>query len=371
MTTLISLEEIQQSLLSSLALRKHFLNGNFDIWQRGTTVTNPANNSYLADRWQYQVSADGGTLPTSIVRSQQLLTPGEIPGSVYFHRIAPNGAGSSLGNSSLSLLAQRIEHANAYFCGAGKKITFSFYARASVAGKKLGLSLIQNYGDGGSPSGEDIIKGGTITLTSSWVKYTHTFTTVTHSGKTFGTNNNNFAQIVFWNQWGSTIGNIYIGTGVAAEGYGGSGTIDIAQIYPSLGEFALPFIPKSRAEEEYDCMRHYEKIGAEPSGTYPRFANGQCETANQGEYIYHFRVPKRNNQYTLETNGIAAHYGMYAKASVSACNAVPSLIANSSENTKLTAVIKATTAANMTQGSASVLIGYNNATAFLAFANDL
>jgi len=242
---------------SSLS-RQAIINGNFDVWQRLTTVTNPASGSYIPDRWRNAIVLDSGTPPSNIIISRQSLTTGDLNNSFYYLRINPDGAGSSYGNASVYYMLQRIENATRFLCGDGKKVTVSFYARASVASKKLGITLIQKYGTGGSPTSQEILTGTAVTLTSSWAKYTYTFTTNTLASKTFGTANDDHLELGLATQWGSTTGTSQFG-GASAEGWGGSGTIDIAQVQLCAGDVALPFQPKSFEEELRSCMRYYEK----------------------------------------------------------------------------------------------------------------
>ena len=240
--------------------RNAIINGNFDVWQRGTSVAAAdATVQFLADRWRHYTADDGGTLPT-LTFSRQQLTAGSIPNAFFNYRIAANGTGTSLGNSSLANLAQKIENGTRNLAGDGKKVTVSFWARSDIAGKRLGLNLTQNYGTGGSPTADEVIKGGTITLTSAWVKYTKTFTTNTLSGKTFGTTFNDSLNFEFWYQWGTTTGNTFVETSVTAETYG-NGYVDIAQVQLCVGDVALPFMPKSEAQEKIDCQRYCRPLG--------------------------------------------------------------------------------------------------------------
>ena len=200
---------------------------------------------------------NGGTLPT-LTRTRQLLTSGDIPNSFYYSRLTTNGAGTSLGVDSQGGYSQKNERATRLLCGLNKKVTISFWA-SSIANKRISPTLLQTYGTGGSPSSTEIIKGTPITLTSSWTKYTQTFTTNTLVGKTFGTDNNDYVQLIIYSMWGTTFGNSYVQTGVTAETYVGSGTIDIAQVQLCAGDVALPFMPKSFEEELRACQRYYEK----------------------------------------------------------------------------------------------------------------
>jgi hypothetical protein len=241
------------------------INGNFDVWQRGVTVTNPGATTFISDRWKINWNYDGGTPPTTIIHSKQSLTPGDIANAFFHYRIAPNGAGSGFGTNSVSYVSQRIENGTRYLCGLNKKVTVSFWARSSITNKKISIALQQLYGNGGSPSSFDILPGTYWTLTSSWTKYTHTFTTSTLVGKTFGTNDDDVLELLILQQWGTTVGTNY-GLG-SAESYVGSGNIDIAQVQLCAGSEALPFEPKSFSQELNDCMRYYQKSYA--YGTSP------------------------------------------------------------------------------------------------------
>lgn len=255
-------QQLDQPILNSSLARQAIINGNFDVWQRGTSFsisgTNPA--VFGADRWRDTGVQDGGTFPT-LTRTREMLTLGDIGGAFYYSRLTTDGAGSSLGVNSFYLYDQKIENGTRKLCGLNKTVTVSFYARSDIANKKLGFTLVQNYGTGGSPSTIEYIQNAPITLTSTWTKYTATFTTNTLSGKTFGTDNNDYLGLRFWLEWGATLGGTQLYTGVSAETFVGAGNIDIAQVQLCAGDVALPFMPKSYAQELADCQRYYEIIG--------------------------------------------------------------------------------------------------------------
>lgn len=242
---------------ASLA-RQAIINGNFDIWQRGTSLASltDSTNTYLADRWYFYGAKDGGTPPT-IAQSRQVQTPGALDNSFFHYRVAVDGAGSSYGNSMVYGLFQKIEHGTRYLCGDGKKITISFKARSSIANKKIGVLVSQTYGTGGSPSSTEVINGDNFALTSDWQEFSLTLTTNTLSGKTFGSNYDDSLILCFYICWGSTYQD-RVGAS-AAETWGGSGNVDIAQVQVCAGDIALPFEPKSFAEELLACQRYYQK----------------------------------------------------------------------------------------------------------------
>lgn len=271
--------------------RQAIINGNFDVWQRGTSVAlTDATVIYQADHWLDYNSKDGGTLPT-LTRSRQLQTSGDIAGSFYFTRLATNGAGTSLGVNSQGGLFQRIENGVRNLCGVGKKVTVSFWARSSIVNKRICPTLQQNYGTGGSPSSAEFILGTPITLTSTWTKYIATFTTNTLVGKTFGTAVDDYLQLNLFYMWGTTLGNAQVQASVTAETYVGSGNIDIAQVQLCAGDVALPFMPKSFDEE----LRACERYAFVPDGTVnQRFIGiGMASSTTVATILINLPVPMR------------------------------------------------------------------------------
>jgi len=243
--------------------RQAIINGNFNIWQRATTSTNPATNAFIADRWKVVYSF--GVPPANIVHSRQSLTAGDIYGAFYHYRIAPDGAGTNSGGNYYTLV-QKIENGTRFIAGASKTVTVSFWAKSSISNKKIGVGLTQGYGTGGSPSSAETINGANWTLTSSWQKLTHTFTLNTLSGKTFGSNNNDSLDLEIFTAWGSTYQS-RVGASTT-ETFVGSGNIDIAQVQICVGNEARVFSPRSNTMELQLCMRYFQKMGAGLVGAF-------------------------------------------------------------------------------------------------------
>jgi len=142
-------------------------------------------------------------------------------------------------------------------CGNGRKVTVSFYAYSNIPGKRIGVNLKQKYGSGGSPSPDDILRGSVITLTNVWTRYSVTFDTVSLVGKTFGTQENDNLQLGFYIMWGSNIAGELVAGGTSPEDFRGNGFVNIAQVQLNVGDVALPFQPRSLAEELALCQRYY------------------------------------------------------------------------------------------------------------------
>lgn len=286
---------------SSGTSRQSLINGNFDIWQRGTSFTNPATVQFVADRWRISFAADGGVFPANIIHSRQALIAGDIPNSFHFYRINVDGAGSGFGINAFYIVDQTIENGTRYLSGNNKKVTFSFWAKSSIANKKLAINLIQEYGSGGAPSASEQLIGTVINLTSTWTKQSFTFTTNTLTGKTFGTNNDDVIRVRFWHLWGSTFNSRFNAS--ASETFVGAGDIDIAQAQVSAGDTALPFQPRSFGEEERDSLRYNRRVKSLSTSTLAIFGVGYAVSTTSARIFIPFSVRMRVNP-TLTTSGV-------------------------------------------------------------------
>jgi hypothetical protein len=158
-----------------------FINSNFDIWQRGTSFTNPGTTALTADRW-----AIGGSSTNYTVSRVAFGTQSEVPNNPrYYLRCLSTGIVSARD------LRQHLEGVGTF---AGKTITLSFWARcvSGTYSATAAVGLLQSFGTGGSPSGLVAPTGQNITLTPNWTKYSFTIAVPSIVGKTLGTNNNDY-----------------------------------------------------------------------------------------------------------------------------------------------------------------------------------
>ncbi len=289
----------------SALYRQALINGNFDIWQRGvsfasTALGAPLNRfGYVADRFFDQIYATGGaTGDFTFTVSQQAFTPGQIavPNEPkFFHRILLTGLATLGTVGALFRTVQRIEGVRNF---AGKKMTVSMWVKADT-NRIFMISSIQSFGTGGSPSAPVSVPGGTsISVTTSWQKFTVTFTVPSIAGKTIGTNGDDFIDVtlLYYKQDDTTYS---IPSGVV--GTYATGTFDIAQWICNAGDVSLPLSPKSFDEELKNCMRYYEKsydYSIQP-GTGGNYYNG-CYLLSVGSavtgtlsIVVPFKVKKR------------------------------------------------------------------------------
>jgi hypothetical protein len=154
--------------------KNKIINGDFGIWQRGTSLL--GNAQYLADRFRLAHDGDG-----TFTQSQETFTPGTAPvagyESQYFARITTN----TVGTTTTVDYMQRIENVRTF---AGQTVTFSFWAKADSA-RTGQVRLEQNFGIGGSAEVQSSFTN--FSLTTSWQRFTATYVLPSISGKTIGT----------------------------------------------------------------------------------------------------------------------------------------------------------------------------------------
>lgn len=156
--------------------KNKIINGDFGIWQRGTSFTNCATNTYTADR--FIVTSTNSTI--DVTRST--FTPGTAPVAGYEGQFFATVAAEATDTDPR--ISQFIEDVRTF---AGQTITISFWAKSTVTTDALRFVRIQqNFGGGGSATVNT--DSAAITLTASWARYTVSVAVPSISGKTIGTN---------------------------------------------------------------------------------------------------------------------------------------------------------------------------------------
>lgn len=227
-----------------VAFRNKIINGNFDIWQRGTSQT--AVSGYGSDdRWGNYYTGSS----QSVSRQTFTLGQTDVPGNpTYFSRTVVT---SSAGANNYVLKQQAIEDVRTF---AGKTVTLTFWAKADSS-KNMAAEFRQFFGNGGSPSATVEGIGATkFSLTTSWQKFTLTTTIPSIAGKTLGTINDNFFMLTFWFDAGSSFNSRTNSLGQQ------SGTFDIAQVQIEEGSVATPFEQRPIGTEFSLCQRYYQVL---------------------------------------------------------------------------------------------------------------
>ena len=231
--------------------KNYIINGNFDVWQRGTSQTSNAYGS--DDRF---INGNVGSTKT---HSRQTCTDTEraLFNAQYYSRTVVS---SVVGTSNQVVKFQFIEDVTKL---AGKTVTLSFWAKADST-KNIAIDFGQIFGLGGTPSTEVSAVGvTTFNLTSTWQKFTKTVTLPSIVGKTLGTDgvHTTSSWVVFWFDAGS-----YFNTRTNSLGQQ-SGTFGSAQIQLVEGSVATPFENLSYALQYEQCRRYYRRYATQQNLT--------------------------------------------------------------------------------------------------------
>ena len=212
-----------------LGRRNAIINGNFDVWQRGTSFT-AAGTIYSADRWEFS----NGSASIDVVRGGFSAGQTEVPNNPRYYIQAIKNA-----VSGQNQFRQKIEGVDTF---AGETVTLSFYANTSST---LVLDVFQNFGTGGSSQVQTHTDAAIATVSSatSWDRMEVTFTLPSISGKTV----NNADSYVL----------IRIKESEATTNH-----VSITQVQLEAGSVATPFERRSYGEELALCQRYYETNGS-------------------------------------------------------------------------------------------------------------
>jgi len=248
------------------------INGDFGIWQRGTSFSSPTSGTYTADRFNVQFNGTGATRTIS----RQAFSPGElaVPGYGepehylrYNHSVA--GSGATFGG-----IYQRIEDVRSF---SGQTVTVSFWAKAA-ASTVVNSQLIQDFGFGGSAATFTNPSPSGMTLTSSWQRYVATATIPSVSGKTIG--DSSLLQLAIYMPINTTF------------------TIDIWGVQIEAGSVATPFKLSgggSKGAEFALCERYYQIIkDTNTDGLLLTRANTTA-TSYYGDFVLRVRPRKESS----------------------------------------------------------------------------
>ena len=248
------------------------INGDFNIWQRGTTFTGIANDTYSADRWT--ISKDK---TTNITR--ETFTAGTAPvagyeGTYYLRQVISGG--------SYYALQQRVEDVRQF---AGQTVPLSFWAKADAAVSNT-IGINQYFGSGGSATVSNYAAAANIT--TSWARYSYTVTLGSMSGKTIGANSYLIVQPIL----------IQNGT---------THTIDIWGVQLEAGNTATAFqtATGTLAGELAACQRYYAR-NETTSGFTALSGWGMATTTTTVAVNWELSVPMRIEPVVLEYGNLRA-----------------------------------------------------------------
>lgn len=214
--------------------RNKLINPSFDIWQRGA---GGFKTGYTADRWLTTSQGNTNTVDRIAID----------PGTASSRYAMRHTVVSTAGDGNFSAMQHRVEGVNTL---AGKRVTVSFLASSSVAGKKVGVNLEQNFGGG---SASTSLPGKVVALSGSFQRYTFQFQVPALAGKVIGSSGNDFLELIIWLDAGSSFDARSGGVGQQ------SAVIYVTDVELKEGWIDTPFERRPLAVEVPMCQRYFEK----------------------------------------------------------------------------------------------------------------
>ena len=246
--------------------RNRIINGNMQIAQRATSVTgSTAAASYISlDRWASHASG-----ATYNISQESVTVGGETGLPTTFTKYLKFNPTTGADNCGIWQTIEDVDSVQGTY-------TLSFYAKGTnPAGGSIGISLMQNFGSGGSTT-VNTPDAETFTLTGTWQRFTFTITPPSITGKTIGTAS---YYRIFFNQ-------------KADDNSATAWTLDITGVQLEVGTTATDFENLQYEQQLALCQRYCYKIGGDGSA-YTPFAMGTSYNTVGGNALVNYPVAMR------------------------------------------------------------------------------
>jgi hypothetical protein len=270
---------------SQAAGRNAIINGNFDIWQRGTSFSINNNTAFTADRFV-------ATVTNTMTLSRQ--TTGVPAGSQYCLRMA------STFSNSVADFFQYIETANVVPL-QGKTVTFSTRLRKNAANTADAIILVQK------SATTDAGSGATWTTISSTTVPTASLPTGTTSADWY------LATLTIAIPNDATANSLRVYISTAAQ-IANTAYLEIAQVSLEIGSVPTTFTRAGGTiqGELSACMRYYQNQYVSSN----RFALGFSISTTTGKAIAALPVAMRVPPTSMSYGGTVIWYDGIGGASV-------------------------------------------------------
>jgi hypothetical protein len=274
---------LQTSTLSYQAAKNPVINGNFDIWQRGTSFAAAVDTAFCADRWQ---TTRAGTT-VNLTATQDTSVPNRnAQYSLKFQQVT-SGATSLVQYAARQL----IENSNILPL-LGKSVTLSFWYRSNKTGSH-GYRVLGNYNTGGTDQASTF----TVSVADTWEYKTIAITAFSAVSAVSASPT-------------ATGGLVDIGFRVFGQGFTTLSTNDyfqISQVQLEVGSVATPF---SRAGgtiqgELAACQRYYYRNTDVSGNKYQ--GTGQAMSTTIVDTLYILPVTMRVDPTPLETSNMGIY----------------------------------------------------------------
>jgi hypothetical protein len=320
--------------------KNKIINGDFGIWQRGTTQSvidgTPVYGS--TDRWAFGRNGTGGTGTNTVTRETHTVGQTDVPNNpTYYCRWTATTLGTGQTRSDFN---QYIEDVSEF---AAQTCTLSFWVKSSGV-FAISTFFEQNFGSGGSAAVTTTT--GTGNTSTSWTRFTTTVSLPSITGKTVGTSNYLRVLIRFNNPTAGA-------------------TFDVSNVQLEYGSKASPFQTASGGSPQSElamCQRYYYR---QTSGAaFGIFGSGISYSTTGAMLMSTFPVQMRITPASVEYSTISVSDNKFYGA------AITSAVLQSA-TTPYVGVIDATVASGLTANAPVFLRANNSSSAYIAYSSEL
>ena len=267
-----TIEEVFDSV--GAGRRNLFINGSFDVWQRGTSFSG---DGWSADRWF--TTASGATVTTS--REAFAVGERDVPGNPHYYLRTAYSAGNDRAR-----IHQRVEDVTRF---NEVWVTVSGWVRCSdtnTTSPPLDIDFIYNK-DTGTTFYD--YKVGQIQPVEDWQYFSVTAKTIDITKAGFSGDRLNSSFEVRFGQGASTSTVAY--------------TWDFANLQLEYGKTPTPFERRSLGEELALCQRYYFRVN-EPGGKDGVIGVASAYTSTQANFGFINPVQMRSDDGTVTFNSV-------------------------------------------------------------------
>ena len=323
--------------------KNKIINGDFGVWQRGTSAFT-VDGSYTSDRWSFsQGSTTGAQVTQGVFTAGELSTGGST--SNYYLNLAGTMSSASLGYIQVQ---QPIEDVRTF---ENTTATVSFYAKGSASGT-INIVLRQLFGTGGSAA--VLTTPVSFNITTSWARYSTTVSIPSVSGKTIGAGSS--LQVIFVKNMGSSYPTF------GTSNY--TGTLSLWGVQLEAGSTATTFQTATGTiqGELAACQRYYFR-NTQTANNQHLTPFGTAVSSTAAAIDVFFPVPMRTNPTAIESANLAVTDGANARTNVTSVtfNSASNLVANCEYNV----------ASGLTQYRPYSLFNQTSTTAYVGFSAEL
>ena len=361
-----NLTAYQTKALAQAPYRNLIINGDMQVAQRGTSVASITTDGYrTVDRYYFGPNSMG-----TWTMSQENDAP-TGSGLRQSAKVLCTTADASPAAGDYVLFVQRIEGQNLQHLKKGtasaEQLTLSFWVKSNVTGTYI--AELQDY-----DNSRQVSKSYTVSASGVWERKTITFPADTTG--VLDNDNNTGIALNMWLGAGSTYTSGTLNSSSWAANTDANRTVgqtnlasatsnywQVTGVQLEVGDTATPFEFKPFAQDLAECQRYYYRNSSSTSNNYVRVAQGHVGSGSSTSLYAHTYMPV-----TLRANPSSVEFANLGAWNGGNPIAISAVVLESVAPSVVTLLY---TSSGLTSTAPYVVIGNNNASAYLGISAEL